>query len=79
MPFDYESLVGHLYIVGGRALSVTPPGALVEVAPKKLHVGVKLIRSLPLCCHQVMSLVLRSFTKAWHSLPQTVILPAVAA
>jgi hypothetical protein len=39
MPFDYESLVGHLYIVGGRALSVPPPGALVEVAPKKAARG----------------------------------------
>ncbi|MFN8373887.1 MAG: hypothetical protein U0694_13555 [Anaerolineae bacterium] len=39
MSFDYESLVGHLYIVGGRALSVPPPGALVEVAPKKAARG----------------------------------------
>jgi hypothetical protein len=35
MAFDYEALVGHLYVVNGRAISTTPPGALVEVAPKK--------------------------------------------
>ncbi|NWF67621.1 MAG: hypothetical protein HXY40_00905 [Chloroflexi bacterium] len=39
MSFDYESLVGQLYIVSGRALSVPPPGALVEVAPKKAARG----------------------------------------
>jgi hypothetical protein len=39
MAFGYEALVGHLYIVGGRALSVPPPGALVEVAPKKAARG----------------------------------------
>jgi hypothetical protein len=35
MPFEYESLVGHLYVVGGRSISAAPPGALVEVAPQK--------------------------------------------
>lgn len=39
MPFDFEALVGHLYVVGGRAVSVAPPGALVEVAPKKAARG----------------------------------------
>lgn len=39
MPFEYEALVGHLYIVGGRAISATPPGALVEVAPRKAARG----------------------------------------
>jgi hypothetical protein len=39
MPFDYEALVGHLNIVGGRTLSTTPPGVLVEVAPKKAARG----------------------------------------
>ena len=39
MPFDYEALVGHLYIVGGRAISAAPPGTLVEVAPKKAARG----------------------------------------
>lgn len=39
MPFDYEALVGHLYVVGGRAISMTPPGTLVEVAPKKAARG----------------------------------------
>ena len=34
MVFQYESLVGHLFVVSGRALSAAPPGALVEVAPK---------------------------------------------
>ena len=35
MAFEFEALVGHLYIVNGRAIQVTPPGALVEVAPKQ--------------------------------------------
>jgi hypothetical protein len=35
MAYDYEALVGHLYVVGGRSISATPPGVLVEVAPKK--------------------------------------------
>lgn len=39
MPFEYEALVGHLYVVGGRAISAPPPGALVEVAPKKAARG----------------------------------------
>ncbi len=39
MAFEYEALVGHLYIVNGRAISVAPPGALVEVAPKKAQRG----------------------------------------
>ena len=33
MAFELEALVGHLYIFGGRAISINPPGALVEVAP----------------------------------------------
>ena len=39
MPFELEALVGHLYIVGGRAIRTTPPGAVVEVAPKKATRG----------------------------------------
>lgn len=39
MPFNYEALVGYLYVVGGRAVSVSPPGALVEVAPKRAARG----------------------------------------
>lgn len=39
MAFEYEALVGHLYIVGGRAISQPPPGAYVEVAPKKAARG----------------------------------------
>lgn len=34
MSFELEVLVGHLYIVGGRSINTTPPGTLVEVAPK---------------------------------------------
>ncbi len=33
MAVELEALVGHLYIVGGRVINVTPPGALVEIAP----------------------------------------------
>jgi len=32
---DFEALVGHLHIVNGHAISAAPPGALVEVAPRK--------------------------------------------
>jgi hypothetical protein len=39
MPFEYEALVGHLYIVSGRSISAMPPGALVEVAPIKAARG----------------------------------------
>lgn len=39
MAFDFEALVGHLYMVGGRAISSQPPGMLVEVAPKKAARG----------------------------------------
>lgn len=39
MAFEYEALVGHLYIVGGRTISSPPPGAFVEVAPKKAARG----------------------------------------
>ncbi len=39
MLFDFESLVGQLYIVGGRSINATPPGLLVEVAPRKAARG----------------------------------------
>src|SRR5687767_7983186 len=39
MAFDFEALVGHLYVVGGRSLSAQPPGMLVEVAPRKAARG----------------------------------------
>jgi hypothetical protein len=39
MAFDFEALVGHIYIVGGRTLSTQPPGMLVEVAPRKAARG----------------------------------------
>lgn len=39
MAFDFEALVGHLYVVGGRSISAQPPGILVEVAPKKAARG----------------------------------------
>jgi hypothetical protein len=39
MAFDFEALVGHLYVVGGRSISTAPPGTLVEVAPRKAARG----------------------------------------
>lgn len=39
MAFEFEALVGHLYVVGGRAISIPPPGALCEVAPQKVARG----------------------------------------
>lgn len=39
MSFEYEALVGYLHVVGGRTISMAPPGALVEVAPKKAMRG----------------------------------------
>jgi hypothetical protein len=39
MAFDFEALVGHLNIVGGRSISAAPPGMLVEVAPRKAARG----------------------------------------
>lgn len=39
MAFDFEALVGHLYVVGGRAINAAPPGALVEIAPQKAERG----------------------------------------
>ncbi len=39
MAFQFESLVGHLFVVNGRTLSAPPPGALVEVAPKSASRG----------------------------------------
>jgi len=39
MPFVLESLVGYLYVVGGRSISTVPPGTLVEVAPRKAARG----------------------------------------
>lgn len=32
---DIEALVGYIFIVGGRAVSATPPGALVELPPRR--------------------------------------------
>lgn len=39
MAFEYEALVGHLNIVGGRAVSANPPGQIIEVAPAKAARG----------------------------------------
>jgi hypothetical protein len=39
MAFEYEALVGHLNIIGGRVVSAPPPGSLVEVAPQKAARG----------------------------------------
>lgn len=35
MTVQYEALVGNLFVVGGRVLSTPPPGAAVQVAPKR--------------------------------------------
>ncbi|GAB1420861.1 hypothetical protein MASR2M15_09870 [Anaerolineales bacterium] len=35
MAFELEALVGHIYIVNRRQIQTTPPGMLVEVAPKQ--------------------------------------------
>ena len=35
MTEDLEALVSHLHVVGGRAVSAPPPGALVQLAPKR--------------------------------------------
>lgn len=37
MSVQYEALVGHLFVVGGRALSSAPPGAAFQTAPKRVH------------------------------------------
>lgn len=39
MPLQYETLIGHLFVVNGRTLSTAPPGSLVEIAPKKASRG----------------------------------------
>ncbi len=36
---ELEALVGYVYVVGGRAVSATPPGALVELPPRKPQRG----------------------------------------
>ena len=33
MSHEFEALVSHLYVVGGRAVSAPPPGALVQLCP----------------------------------------------
>ncbi len=32
---DFDALIAHLYIVGGRAVNALPPGALAEPAPRR--------------------------------------------
>src|SRR5258708_7501888 len=39
MADELEALIGYIYIVGGRAVSATPPGALVELPPRKAQRG----------------------------------------
>ncbi len=39
MASEFEALVGHLHVVGGRSITAAPPGALVEVAPRKAARG----------------------------------------
>ena len=36
---ELEALVGYVFVVGGRAVSATPPGALVQLPPKKPQRG----------------------------------------
>src|SRR5260370_40848714 len=36
---ELEAVVGHICGVGGRAVSATPPGALVELPPRKAQRG----------------------------------------
>ncbi len=35
MSNEFDALVSHLYVVGGRAVSAPPPGALVQLAPHR--------------------------------------------
>src|SRR5690606_15078819 len=35
MTTELQAFVQHLFIVGGRAVSIPPPGALAELAPPK--------------------------------------------
>ncbi|NDJ86047.1 MAG: hypothetical protein GYB66_09190 [Chloroflexi bacterium] len=37
MTVQYEALVGHLLIVGGRPMASVPPGARVQPAPRRAH------------------------------------------
>jgi hypothetical protein len=39
MAFDFEALIGYLYVVGGRGISTPPPGTLCEAAPLKAARG----------------------------------------
>jgi len=39
MAFELEALVGHLYVAGRRTINTTPPGALIEVAPRRAARG----------------------------------------
>ncbi len=36
---ELEALVGHVFVVGGRAVSATPPGALIQLPPKRTQRG----------------------------------------
>ena len=39
MVEELEALVGYVFVVGGRAVSATPPGALVELPPRRHQRG----------------------------------------
>ena len=39
MSFDFEAVIGHLYMVSGRSINASPPGLLVEAAPNKAARG----------------------------------------
>ncbi len=37
MPIQYEALIGHLSVVGGKASDDQPPGAKIQVPPRRVH------------------------------------------
>ena len=37
MTIKYEALVGHLFVVGGRPISTQPPGARIQIPPRRAH------------------------------------------
>lgn len=39
MAFEFESLIGYLYVVGGRQIHTAPPGTLCEAAPARAARG----------------------------------------
>lgn len=37
MPIQFEALIGHLSVVGGKASDDMPPGAMIQVPPRRVH------------------------------------------